>query len=54
MSDKLLDFLVICKRIDLCHKISIILVNIHYKAKFNCKHKTCSNTYDCPKQTICT
>ena len=40
-----------CKRLDLCHKISIILVSI--TRPNSTENITCSNTYDCPKQTIC-
>ena len=44
-------FLSHCKRIDLCHKISIILVSI--TRPNSTENITCSNPYDCPKQTIC-
>ena len=50
MSDKLPDFLADCKRIDLCHKISIILVSI--TRPNSTENITCSNPCDCPKQTI--
>ena len=41
-----------CKRIDFCPKISIILVSI--TRPNSTENITCSNIYNCPKQTICT
>ena len=41
-----------CKRIDLCHKMSVILVFI--TRPNSTKNIACSNIYECPKQTICT
>ena len=41
-----------CKRIDLCHKISIILVSI--TRPNSTENITSSSIYDCPKQSFCT